>query len=151
MGIDLYDEFWRLVQAMEESGLDYATCGAMALAVHGVPRATTDLDFLVELHAVDEALSIARRSGFTEEALPMRFSNGTLVRRVSKFEGAEFVTLDFLVVDENSRPAWETRMKVPTAQGPVSVVSRQGLVGMKIAAGRDRDLADVARLREQGG
>ena len=81
----------------------------------------------------------------------MRFSNGTLVRRVSKFEGAEFVTLDFLVVDENSRPAWETRMKVPTAQGPVSVVSRQGLVGMKIAAGRDRDLADVARLREQGG
>lgn len=148
MGLDLYDEYWALVEAMNRAGLDHATVGAMALAIHGVPRATTDLDFLIEPADLDRARAAARECGFSVEALPMRFPDGMVVQRISKFEGEEFVTLDFLLVDDNSRPAWETRGEVQTERGPVRVVSRDGLIRMKVAAGRDRDLVDVARLRE---
>ena len=36
--LDIYDEFRKLVEGFEASGIDYALCGGMALAVHGFPR-----------------------------------------------------------------------------------------------------------------
>jgi len=36
--IDLYEEFARVIQALEAGGLEYALWGGMAPAVHGGPR-----------------------------------------------------------------------------------------------------------------
>jgi hypothetical protein len=41
---DLYEEFKAIVSALEEHRIDYAVCGGLALAVHGLPRATVDID-----------------------------------------------------------------------------------------------------------
>lgn len=148
MGLSLFEEAVGLLTDLERRGIPYAVAGAVALAIHGVPRATTDLDLLVDPRDLDAVLGVARARQFGIEALPMRFSDGMEVRRVTKVEGAEMLTLDLLLVNPNLEPVWTSRERIPTERGEFWVVSRQGLIQMKAWAGREQDLADIVRLRE---
>lgn len=44
--MDLYAELRALVDALQVAEIDYALCGAVALAIHGLPRATRDIDLM---------------------------------------------------------------------------------------------------------
>ena len=148
MALDLFEETVGLLGDLEQRGIAYAVAGAVALAIHGVPRATTDLDLLVPPRDVDAVLAVARARRFGVEALPMKFSDGLEVRRVVKTEGADMVTLDLLLVNANLESVWASRERVRTERGEFSVVSREGLIRMKAWAGREQDLADIRRLEE---
>ncbi|HVS13730.1 MAG TPA: hypothetical protein VMV46_07390 [Thermoanaerobaculia bacterium] len=148
MAIDLYSELRRLVDALDEERVEYALAGALALAVHGVVRATADIDVLIRPEDEQRAVGVARDLGYRHEAIPMRFNDGTRMRRISRLEEEETLTLDYFLVDEHLEPVWSTRGVLETEEGPLSVVSREGLIRMKTAAGRDQDVADVRRLEE---
>src|SRR5690606_3415455 len=45
--MELVSEFERIIDALQASGVDYAVCGGVALAIHGQPRATRDIDLLL--------------------------------------------------------------------------------------------------------
>ncbi len=71
------------------------------------------------------------------------------MRRLNKVESdGTFVTVDFLLVGAPQRPVWDGRQRVPFQAGSISVASRDGLIAMKLAAGRAQDLADVQKLRD---
>lgn len=147
MALDLWQETRKLLQALK--GIDYAVIGAVALAVHGVPRATTDIDLLVRPEDVQDVLAKARAVGFSVEAFPMRFSDGVEVRRTTKIDDdGDTLTLDLLLVDENLEPIWETRLRVEADVGDVWVISREALIKMKTWAGRERDIGDIRSLEE---
>ncbi len=146
--MDFFGETQALLVALESSGARYAVAGAVALAIHGAPRATADVDLLVPAEDVGLVLEAAQRLGFDVPAMPMRFSDGMEVRRVSKADGDELLTLDLLLVDEKLAPVFQDRIRLTTDFGPVWVVSRSGLIQMKRRAGREQDLADVRRLEE---
>lgn len=148
MALDLYEELNALLAALAAEQVPYAVAGAVALAIHGAPRATTDIDLLVPPQEVERAQAVARGRGFTLEALPMRFADGMEVRRSSKVAGEETLTLDLLLVDANLQEVWRTRERLTTEQGEVWVVSRDGLIRMKTWASREQDLADIRRLQE---
>ena len=148
MGLSLFEEAVGLLTDLERRGIPYAVAGAVALTIPRGPRATTDLDLLVDPRDLDAVLGVARARQFGIEALPMRFSDGMEVRRVTKVDGAEMLTLDLLLVNPNLEPVWTSRERVPTERGEFWVVSRQGLIQMKAWAGREQDLADIVRLRE---
>jgi len=148
VGLDLFEETIGLLGDLERREIPYALAGAIALAVHGVPRATTDIDLLVHPRDLDAALAVARARRFAIEALPITFSDGMQLRRVTKIEGSDMLTLDLLLVNPNLEPVWASRERVGTERGEVWVVSREGLIQMKAWAGREQDLADIRRLRE---
>ena len=62
---DLYEEFKSIVSALEERGIDYAVCGGLAMAVHGLPRATVDIDLLILAESLEEAKAVVRSLGYT--------------------------------------------------------------------------------------
>jgi hypothetical protein len=146
--VNLFDELTALVAELESDSVEYALAGALALAVWGVPRATQDIDLLVPLAAVPAALTVARRRGFTVEALPIRFTDGMEMRRLSKIAGESMLVLDLLVADAGLEPVLRDRRRLATERGPLWVVSRDGLIRMKTTAGRPQDLVDVQRLQE---
>jgi len=148
VGLDLFEETAGLLSELERREIPYAVAGAIALAIHGVARATTDIDLLVRRADLDAVLGVARARRFGVEALPMTFSDGLEIRRVVKTDGADMVTLDLLLVNPNLEPVWDSRQRVRTERGEISVVSREGLIQMKAWAGREQDLADIRRLRE---
>ena len=148
MALSLFEETTALLAELERHGVPYAVAGALALAIHGVPRATTDIDLLIRHEDVEAALRVASARGFGVEAPPMRFSDGLEVRRSSKVEAQQMLTLDLHLVNENLAPVWAGRERVSTERGDVWVVSRRGLIEMKAWAAREQDLADIRRLRE---
>jgi hypothetical protein len=149
--MDLFQEFATLTRALEEARVDYAVAGGLAVAIWGVPRATQDIDLLIPIETLDSALAVARRCGFSIEALPMSFHDGTEIRRISKPDAGSLLTLDLLLVTPNLVPAWTSRLRLPIEGGEIWVVGREGLIRMKTAAGRPQDLADAQRLSEIDG
>lgn len=146
--LNVADEAKKLLEALEAEGLDYALCGALALAVHGVVRATTDIDMLVDRSSVDAVAAVAKRLGYIFPAAPMGFRDGVELRRISKIVDAQVLTLDLMIWSEVYRSVWESRIRVRILDAEISAVSRDGLILMKTMAARPKDLDDVARLQE---
>ncbi|HEX9735462.1 MAG TPA: DUF6036 family nucleotidyltransferase [Thermoanaerobaculia bacterium] len=149
--LSLFDELRLLVSALEAQDVEYALAGALALAMHGAPRATTDIDVLIRPEDVGRVVEQAKAQGFRFEALPIRFSDGMEVRRVTKIEAEdpyETLTIDLLLVNENLETVWDSRRRLEADFGAMWVISRDSLIRMKTWAGRDRDMADVRRLEE---
>jgi hypothetical protein len=147
--IDLHAELVGLVSDLQAAGIAYALCGALALAVHGVPRATKDIDLLVRGEALDAVRAVARGRGFIFEALPMTFAASRItVHRFTKLVEGRPLMLDALLADETLAPVFASRIRVPWEGLELQVVSRDGLVALKTMAGRPQDLVDLQRLFE---
>lgn len=64
MAFELIEEMDRASTALEAGGVAYALCGGLALAIHGHPRLTQDIDILVRAEELSRAADIARGIGF---------------------------------------------------------------------------------------
>lgn len=142
------DELTGVAAALDEAGVAYALVGGLAVAVWGAPRATKDIDLLVEPEALEVALQAVARRGFTLRAAPLKFRDGMEVQRVNKVEGGAHMTVDFILVDGDLDGVWSSRQEVPTEHGPLWVVSRDALIAMKARAARPQDIADIERMQE---
>ena len=150
--IDLEAELASAVEALGQGGVGYALCGGLALAVHGRPRATKDIDFLVEASDVAPAMAALSRAGFTLRAGPIPLGAKTpfpqTLHRATKVVGHAHLTVDLLEVSPSYRAAWEGRITVTWKGRELSVVSRSGLIDMKSKSTRLRDQADIEALNE---
>ena len=144
----IHAELQALATRLHAGGVPYALCGALALAVHGYPRATLDIDLVALTGSGDQIYECARSLGFTLEAAPMDLAGGTVrIRRLSKVIPA---IEDVLMLDVLSLPAEiEREILVETVdwQGtPLQIVSRDGLIRLKRMRGSAQDIADIEKL-----
>ena len=149
--LDLYAELEAIVDALDAASIEYALCGALALAVHGSPRATKDVDLVIAPGDVGRTKDVLRAVGYTLAAAPMAFRSGITVHRVSRVEGRELLTVDLLEAAGPLDAILATRSRVPWAGRTLAVVSRDALVAMKRLADRPQDRADLAALGEDDG
>jgi hypothetical protein len=148
--VDFFGELKRLVAALEAAGLDYALCGGVALAIHGAPRATQDIDLLLPPDDVGRLREVIFPLGFTLESFPMDFASGLTIQRFTKLVEGQPLMLDVLFASGPVHTVWVNRQIAEFEGGTIRVVSREGLIALKLAAGRPQDLADVKRLQESG-
>lgn len=147
MGIfDIDAELEAIAAAFESQGIDYAICGGVAVAIHGHPRATVDIDLIVTTAAVDAARTVLRALGYSLEAAPMRFASGIEIRRVSRVESGELFTVDLVLATPVLADVWTGKQVVTWRGRPLRIVSRDGLIQMKRLAGRTQDKADLEAL-----
>ena len=148
--MNLYDELRQLVAALGQAGIEYAICGGVALAFHGHPRFTKDIDLLVREQDLDKVRKAVAACGFTVEGGRVPFRLGEpdelIIHHVSKILAHEILTLDLMVVNPGLEEVWRSRGVFDWKGRQVKVVSRDGLLKMKRLAGRTQDLADVERL-----
>jgi hypothetical protein len=148
--MDLYDEFLGLIDALEKDGIDHAVCGGVALAIHGHPRFTKDIDILIRSEDLDRVRTAVGRRGFTIDGGCLPFgAGGPLARevhRVSKVEGSQVLTLDLLLVSPALEDAWRGREMFAWRGRRLRAVSVEGLAMMKRLAGRSQDLVDLESL-----
>jgi hypothetical protein len=152
MALDLIAELENVLEAFDRAGIEYALCGGLAVAIHGHPRATMDIDLLVRGEQVTLAMTTARQIGFDIPARKMVFGLGAgtprEMQRVSKLdpETSALMSLDLLVVGPGYEEVWAGRTRLGWRGRDLSIVSRDGLAIMKRLAGRPQDLADLAAL-----
>lgn len=145
--VDVYAELVALIRALDAAKVDYALCGALALAVYGAPRATKDIDVLARKDDAERVRAVAHGAGYVFEALPMEFSGtGVEIQRYTKLVDGRPLLFDVLWVSAKLETVWRERQRVAWEGGELSVVSRDGLITLKLTAGRPQDLVDVQNL-----
>jgi len=147
--LDLEQELGAIVDALAAEQIEYALCGGLAMAVHGAPRATIDIDLLVRGEDVDRIRDIAGRLGFTFRAHPMTFAGGNVrIERVTKIDPSdgETLMLDLLLVTPELEGVWLDREKRQWRDCALTVVSRDGLIRLKTYRSSTQDRADIEHL-----
>ncbi len=147
----LLDELSQLISALNENKVEYAVCGGLALTIHGFPRATFDIDILIRTESLEKSYEIAARYGYHIRGLDTSFKERAVeIRRVSKIDDdGEVLSLDLLLVTPKVEDVWQTKENLQWQNKNLWIVSREGLIKMKILAGRAKDLIDVDRLENE--
>ena len=143
----LPDDFRDLLEELAREGVEHAVVGGYAFAFHARPRATKDIDVLLE--GSPENLARASR------ALARYGAPAGVVEATRNLGEAEIVYLgqpplrvDLLrTIDGVSTPEVMRNAVPATWEGiSVRVISLDDLIANKRAAGRPQDLADVEKL-----
>ncbi len=147
--LDLEQELDAVLSALDANHIEYALCGGLAMAIHGYPRATVDIDLLVKANDHARIFSAVEPLGFRVHAKPMTFYRGAVqIRRVTKIDSdGEALMLDLLFVTPANASAWRSRQAVTWRGRSIAVVSPEGLIALKLRRASKQDLADIERLR----
>jgi len=147
----LLSEFVAITEALDSKGIEYAVCGGWAMTIHGLPRATIDIDVMVQDGELARVWKVANDLGYDVEGLPLHFAEGAIeIRRISKIdkETKRLFTLDLLLVTTELQDVWSDRELIDWEDSKTWVVSRQGLITLKTISGREQDMLDIKKLKE---
>lgn len=146
--MDFAVEFRRILDQLDASGIDVAVVGGWALAVHGVVRATVDIDLLARAEQSDEDLRHGEAAWVCDSESvddPSRWNHrhkasGPATAGLERWcAGARLSRCD-------AESVWDGRGVVEPAFGRVPVVSLEGLAALKRISGRPHDLEDLRAL-----
>jgi len=148
--MDVNGEMLRITKELNEAKIDYALCGGLAVAVHGYPRATKDVDLMVHAEDLARIRTLMKQLDYRVEGGFQTFRAGTpeesKLWRISRATNDELWTVDFIVVADFFRDVWKDRIAIEFRGQQIRVVSADGLRKMKEFSGRPQDLADLEKL-----
>ena len=73
----LKDELLKIVVRLDQAGIDYALCGGLAVAVHGHPRMTKDIDILIRPESLEASKAALADIAYDLESGLFRFNPNT--------------------------------------------------------------------------
>jgi hypothetical protein len=142
-------DFVEMLSALGAARVEFMIVGAHALAAHGVPRATGDLDLWVR---PDPANAQRVLTALREFGAPLfDLSADDLVGSDTVFQiGLPPSRIDILtgISGLSFDAAWPNRMEIELEGLRLAVIGREDFVRNKRSTGRPRDLADIAMLDE---
>lgn len=140
-------DFREFIELLNSESVEYVVVGGYAVAYHGHPRYTGDIDFFVEA-SEDNAhriLNALRRFGFASLAL----TEADFVKRDQVVQlGIPPQRIDLLtgISGVSFSEAWENRVSAALDGVPVYIIGREMLLKNKAAAGRPQDEADLREI-----
>ena len=142
-------DFLDILEALDSAGVEYLVVGAHAMALHGVPRATGDLDLWVRPSPenADRVLQALRTFGAPLEAHGVTREDFATADSVYQI-GLPPRRIDLLtsISGVSFAEAWPLRESVRIAGRDVPFLSLGLLVKNKRASGREKDTVDVRLL-----
>jgi len=150
--IELFDDFRDLLIELHDAGAKFVVLGGYAVAFHGHPRATKDLDVLVQASAENAVRVYAALAAFGAPLASFEvgvedFSSyngilqlGIAPRRIDIINRADGITFAEAVADGET---FEVQGRA------IPIIGRSALIKNKRAVGRDQDLADVKALESK--
>lgn len=141
-----------MLSAFAAEGADYLVVGAYALAAHGAPRATGDLDLWIRRAEENAGRVMRALAAFGAPVAELSPDDLLAPERVIQLGVAPsridiLTSIDGVEFDE----AWPNRLVAEVDGVTVPLLGRADLIRNKRAAGRPRDLADVAQLEGTNG
>jgi hypothetical protein len=136
-----------LKDALGALGVEWYLFGAQAALVHGAVRVTADLDVTVRLGKVTSArlATALKQHGFRLRVADPSFVRTTRVLPV--LHAHTSVPADLVLAGPGLEDRFLERATIHDLGGvPVPVARAEDLIVMKLLAGRDKDLEDVAAI-----
>ncbi len=142
----MLDQYQDVFASLNSHEVKYLVIGGIAAVLHGVPRATFDLDILIESNPDNARRLLVALSQARFGTAALTTPEDLLAHEVTIFK-------DYLRVDVQTRTpgidfekAWPNRREMTRQGATFPVVSREDLIASKKAAGRPVDLEDVRLL-----
>jgi len=142
-------DFVEMLSALNETGADFLVVGAHAVAAHGYPRATGDLDIWIRPTSTNarQVLSALKQFG----APISNISLEDLSQPQTVFQiGVSPCRIDILtsITGVDFDQAWENKIEIRVNDLTVFCIGKQDLIQNKNVLARPQDLADVAALKK---
>jgi hypothetical protein len=142
-------DFRELLALFNAHHVEYLIVGGYALAFHGAPRFTGDLDIFVKPDTANaqRILTALAAFGFASVGLtPSDFERSDQVVQL----GVPPVRIDLItsITDVSWDEAWAGRTAGSYGEIPVYYIGREQFIANKRATGRTKDLADLEMLGE---
>ena len=142
-------DFVEMLSALIERKAEFLVVGAHALAAHGIPRATGDLDIWVRASDANARRVISALEDFGAPLLDLTAEDFTQAGQVFQI-GVAPSRIDLLSSISGVRfeDAWENRLTIRVEGLSVPVLGKKEFIANKRAVGRPRDLSDLQLLAE---
>ncbi len=142
-----FKEFFALFNAHK---VEYVIVGGYALAFHGAPRYTGDIEILVHAEEANANKILAALSDFGFSELDLSVDDFSDPDRVLQL-GMPPVRIDILtsLTGITWQKASTDTLDLDYGGVPVKVIGREALLTNKRATGRAQDLADIEALEDQ--
>jgi hypothetical protein len=140
-------DFVEMLSALSAAGVRFLVVGAHALAAHGVPRATGDLDLWVDASRENAARVLEALGQFGAPLFDLTIDD--LCARDTVFQiGLPPSRIDILtgISGVDFEGAWSRRMEVAIGNLKIGTLSRADFITNKQASGRPKDLLDLELL-----
>lgn len=147
--MEVQRDFKELLELFNAHNVEYVIVGGYALAFHGAPRYTGDMDILVTPgeNNAQEVLNALKDFGFA--SLDLSIDDFSLPEKVVQL-GVPPVRVD--IITSITGLSWEqvvsNRVKGTYGDVPVYYIGKKEFIANKKAIGRHKDLADVEALDE---
>lgn len=141
----LPDDFKDFIASLNENEVVYLLVGGWALGIHGHPRATKDIDFLVAIDDTNlQKLQHALRDFGAPSMDTTQFKEKNAVYRM----GRPPIQIDLINKADgiDILECYDRRIVIQVDGIEVSLISRQDLLANKRASGRLQDLADIETI-----
>jgi hypothetical protein len=148
--MEIRTDFKELLELFNRHKVEYLVVGGYALAFHGVPRVTGDIDLFVRPADENAERILAALKEFGFGSLDLSRKDFTTPGMVIQL-GVPPVRID--IITRVSGVPWEQanagKVAGRYADTPVFFIGRDDFLANKRATGRAKDLADIEVLGEQ--
>jgi hypothetical protein len=132
--------------SFEKHEVHYVVIGGIAAVLHGVPRATFDLDILIEVTTEN-----AQR--LLDALLEVNFGTASMItahelaaHEITIFRDRVRIDVQTITPGLDFKTAWKNRITMDYQGQKFFVTSKDDLIASKKAAGRQVDLEDIRLL-----
>ena len=145
----LNPDYKDMLLCLQGERVDFIVVGAYALAAHGFPRATGDIDIWVRNSADNARRTLRALAKFGAPISNLAEQDFTAPDTIVQI-GVAPSRVDLITridgVDFNE--AWKNKVTVMVDDIELNVISKADLLKNKMAAGRDKDQGDIAWLKK---
>ncbi len=138
-------------ESFQRHDVRYLVIGGIAAAIHGVPRATFDLDILIEATADNARRLLDALVAIGFGTATMISADGLLANEITVFNDRVRIDVQTSTPGIRFATAWARRRTMDYQGQSFHVACREDLIASKLASGRPVDLEDVRILQSGSG
>ena len=148
----LQSDLREFIGLLNSHKVEYIVVGGHAVAFHGYPRLTIDIDFLIDSTKDNARRLLAALADFGFADVGLNEQTFTTAEKIVQL-GRPPNRIDLLtsISGVSFADAWAGRVAGELDGIPVSFLGRAALLANKRASARAKDLADLAELERRGG
>ena len=137
-----------LFACLEKNRVKYIVIGGVAAILHGVPRMTGDIDIFIEANPENAGRMLNTLRDLGYETSELVTPEGLAAVKLLMFENSIKIDVMLRIPGVEFAEAWTNRKTQYVGDQKFYIISKADLIASKLAAGRKRDLEDVAALAQ---